>query len=122
MKSIGKHIWAFAVSIASKLYDSTGSSGSPDKSVNVDLSSSSTGYAKTLITDGNTVSWVDATHTHIQASASTSWVVKHNLNRYPSVTLVTNSDVVVVADVEYTSSNTLTITMEDANAGKAYLN
>ena len=122
MKSIGKHIWAFAVSIASKLYDSKGSSGSPDKSVSVDLSSSSTGYAKTLVTDGNTVSWVDATYTHTQSGASTEWVVKHNLNRFPSATVVTSVGVVVIGNITYDSANQLTISIADANSGKAYLN
>ena len=123
MKSIGKHIWAFAVSIASKLYDSTGSSGSPDSSVNVDLSSSTTGYAKTLTTDGNNIYWTDATFVHTQSSASTSWVVTHNLNRYPSVTLLLSaSEDIVIGDVTYDSSNQLTVTLSGANTGKAYLN
>ena len=123
MKSIGKHIWAFAVSIASKLYDSTGSSGSPDSSVNVDLSSSTTGYAKTLTTDGNNIYWTDATFVHTQSSASTSWVVTHNLNRHPSVTLLLSaSEDIVIGDVTYDSSNQLTVTLSGANTGKAYLN
>tara|TARA_Y100001951_G_C11069179_1_gene145110 strand:+ start:20 stop:388 length:369 start_codon:yes stop_codon:yes gene_type:complete len=122
MKWIGQHVFDFAIRIRDKLYDHLGSSGSPASSVDIDLSASSTGYAKTLTTDGNKLAWTNATFVHNQGSATTSWSVIHNLNRYPSVTLVTNSDVVVVADVEYTSSNTLTITMEDANAGKAYLN
>jgi len=123
MKSMGKHIWAFAVSIASKLYDSTGSSGSPDSSVNVDLSSSSTGYAKTLTTDGNNIYWTDATFVHTQSSASTSWVVTHNLNRHPSVTLLLSaSEDIVIGDVTYDSSNQLTVTLSGANTGKAYLN
>ena len=122
MKSIGKHIWAFAVSIASKLYDSKGSSGLPDKSVSVDLSSSSTGYAKTLVTDGNTISWADATYTHEQAGASSEWVVKHNLNKFPSVTIVTSVGAVVVGNITYDSANQLTISLVDADSGKAYLN
>ena len=123
MKSIGKHIWAFAVSIASKLYDSTGSSGSPDSSVNVDLSSSTTGYAKTLTTDGNNIYWTDETFVHTQSGASTSWVVTHNLNRYPSVTLLLSaSEDIVIGDVTYDSSNQLTVTLSGANTGKAYLN
>jgi len=122
MKSIGKHIWAFAVSIASKLYDSTGSSGSPDKSVNVDLSSSTTGFAKALTTDGDSVYWTDATFVYTQAGAEAEWSITHNLNRYPSVTLVLSSEDVVIGDVTYDSSNQLTVTLSGANSGKAYLN
>ena len=122
MKSIGKHIWAFAVSIASKLYDSKGSSGSPASSVTVDYSESSTGYAKTLTTDGNVLSWVDSTYTHEQAGASSEWVVKHNLNKFPSVTIVTSVGAVVIGNITYDSANQLTISIADANSGKAYLN
>ena len=127
MKSIGKHIWAFAVSIASKLYDSTGSSGSPKDSVNVDLSSSTTGYAKTLTTDGNKVYWTDSTFTHNQTSTSATWTITHNLNKYPSVMVIDSADTVVQGTIVYNSSNQLTITFfEESDAlafqGKAYLN
>ena len=122
MKWIGQHIFDFAIRIRDKLYDTSGSSGSPASSTDVDLSGSTTGYAKTLTTDGDNVYWTNATFVHNQGGAATTWAVTHNLNRYPSVTLVTNSDVVVIANVTYTSSNTLTITLASANAGKAYLN
>ena len=105
MESIGKHIWAFAVSIASKLYDSTGSSGSPSDSVNIDLSSSSTGYAKTLTTDGNVLSWTNRTYTHTQSSASDTWTITHNSNRYPSITVVDSAETVVIGTVVYNSAN-----------------
>jgi hypothetical protein len=127
MKSIGKHIWAFALSIASKLYDSTGASGSPDSSVNVDLSSSSTGYAKTLTTDGRQVYWTNATYIHNQSSTSATWTVTHNLNRFPSITVINSADTVVQGTIVYNTANKLTITFfseGDALAfqGKAYLN
>ena len=122
MKWIGQHIFDFAVRIRNKLYDASGSSGSPASSVKVDLSGSTTGYAKTLTTDGSTVSWVDATFTHLQSSASTSWVITHNLNRFPSVTVVTSVGVVVIGNITYNSANQLTISIADANSGKAYLN
>jgi len=122
MNSIGKHIWAFAVSIASKLYDSKGSSGSPDISVDMDLSASSTGYAKKLTTNGKILQWTNETYTHEQASASTSWVINHNLNKFPSVTVVTSVGVVVIGNITYNSANQLTISISDADSGKAYLN
>tara|TARA_R110002020_G_scaffold475254_1_gene709260 strand:- start:1965 stop:2348 length:384 start_codon:yes stop_codon:yes gene_type:complete len=127
MKSIGKHIWAFAVSITSKLYDSTGSSGSPDSSVNVDLSSSSTGYGKILTTDGRQIYWTNATYIHNQSSTSATWAVTHNLNRFPAVTVINSADTVVQGTIVYNTANKLTITFfseGDALAfqGKAYLN
>ena len=122
MKWIGQHIFDFAIRIRDKLYDASGSSGSPASSTTVDLSSSATGYAKTLTTDGSNVYWTDATFIHNQGGAATTWTVTHNLNRYPSVTLVTSADCVAIANVEYESANELTITLSSANSGKAYLN
>ena len=61
MKWIGQYIFDLAVRIRNKLYDASGSSGSPASSTIVDYSGSDTGYAKTLTTDGDTISWVNAT-------------------------------------------------------------
>ena len=128
MKWIGQHIFDFAVRVRNKLYDASGSSGSPASSVKVDLSGSTTGYAKTLTTDGSTVSWVDATWIHDQGAASATWTINHNLNRYPSVTVIDSSNNIVIGTVVYNTPNRVTITFftEDdegsAFDGKAYLN
>jgi len=122
MKWIGQHIFDFAIRIRDKLYDTSGSSGSPASSVNVDLSGSTTGFAKTLTTDGDNVYWTNATYIHTEGSASTEWLVTHNLNRYPSVTVIISVGEVVIGNVEYNSSNQLTIYLAGANSGKAYLN
>ena len=66
----------------------------------------------------------DDTFTHNQAVAANPWVITHNLNKHPSVT-VTDSNVtprVVYAVVDYDSVNQVTITFSGAQAGKAYLN
>ena len=64
----------------------------------------------------------DITFTHNQGQASTTWVVIHNLGRFPSVTIVTDSNVVVIGDITYNSKNKLTIALASADSGKAYLN
>ena len=127
MKWIGQYIFDLAIRIRNKLYDSNDSSGSPASSVNVDLSGSTTGYAKTLTTDGDKVYWTDATFTHNQTSTSATWTITHNLNKYPSVTVIDSADTVVQGTIVYNSSNRLTITFfEESDAlafqGKAYLN
>jgi len=50
------------------------------------------------------------------------WTITHNLGQYPSVTVVDLNNHVVVGDIVYTNSNTLTITFDTAFAGYAYLN
>ena len=54
--------------------------------------------------------------------ASASWVITHNLGRYPSVTVVDDNNKVVVGDVKYNSTNIITITFQSAFTGCAFLN
>lgn len=50
------------------------------------------------------------------------WDVPHNLNRYPSVTLVDTQGVEVHSDVAYIDSNIVRVTFAIPTLGKAYLN
>tara|TARA_R110001599_G_scaffold172205_1_gene363570 strand:+ start:149 stop:403 length:255 start_codon:yes stop_codon:yes gene_type:complete len=69
----------------------------------------------------------DITYTHNQSSTSDTWVVTHNLHRFPSVTVVDSADTIVQGTVVYNSNKQLTITFFQAGSalafqGKAYLN
>ena len=69
----------------------------------------------------------DITYTHNQTSTSNTWVITHNLHRFPSVTVVDSGGTIVVGTVVYNSNRKLTITFfSGGNAlafqGKAYLN
>ena len=69
----------------------------------------------------------DITYTHNQTSTSNTWVVTHNLNRFPSVTVVDSAGSIVVGTVLYNSNKQLTITFCSSGSalafqGKAYLN
>ena len=69
----------------------------------------------------------DITFTHNQSSVSNTWTITHNLNRFPSVTVVDSADTIVHGTVVYNSANQLTITFFQggsalAFSGKAYLN
>ena len=69
----------------------------------------------------------DITFTHNQNSTSNTWVITHNLNRFPSVTVVDSANTIVIGTVVYNSNKQLTITFfsgGDALAfqGKAFLN
>ena len=69
----------------------------------------------------------DITYTHNQSSVSNTWAITHNLNRFPSVTVVDTGNTVVIGTIVYNSVNQLTITFfAGGNAlafqGKAYLN
>ena len=55
-------------------------------------------------------------------TASDTWVINHNLNKYPCVSVVDSSGTEVVGQITYNNINKLTITFKGAFKGKAYLN
>ena len=69
--------------------------------------------------DTNTI--ID-TFKFIQGVPSTTWVVAHNLNKFPSITVVDSAGTVVTGQYAYTDNNNVTLTFSAAFAGKAYLN
>lgn len=61
-------------------------------------------------------------YVHTQGSASSTWTVTHNLDKYPSVVIVDNDDDVVVGEINYQDKNTVILYFAAAFAGKAFLN
>lgn len=74
-------------------------------------------------TDGDTVSvsYTD-TYTFTQPTPSATWVVTHNMNKYPSVSIVDSAGNIVEGDTVYDSLNTCTLTFQGSFSGKAYFN
>lgn len=64
----------------------------------------------------------DKTFVFEQGIASDTWEITHNLNKYPSVTVVDSAGNEVIAEVVYTDTNNCVVTMTAAFKGKAYLN
>lgn len=62
------------------------------------------------------------TYIHEQGVASDTWTITHNLDKYPSVSVVDTADTIVVGDVQYISRNSLTVKFIAPFKGKAYLN
>lgn len=63
-----------------------------------------------------------SSYIHNQVASSATWNIAHNLNKYPSVTIVDAGNIVVVGDVQYTDLNNLVVTFSGGVTGKAYLN
>lgn len=57
-----------------------------------------------------------------QNTAAASWVIVHNLGKYPSVTVCDSSGHAVIGDVQYDSLNQLTLNFSAPFAGSANLN
>jgi hypothetical protein len=62
------------------------------------------------------------TYTHTQMVSSSEWNIIHNLNSYPTVTVVDSSGNVYVGDITYVSTNQIKINFSSAFSGMAYLN
>lgn len=56
------------------------------------------------------------------AEASDVWEIRHNLNKYPTVTIVDSAGTEQTGCVEYVNENVCRVKMNSAFKGKAYLN
>lgn len=56
-----------------------------------------------------------------QMIVSASWVIDHNLNRYPQITLIDDEGYEIEADVFYNNLNQVTIVFAEPTSGKAVL-
>ena len=72
--------------------------------------------------NNQTVTITSQTYIFEQGIASDIWVINHNLNKYPSVTVVDTAETVFTAQVEYNDKNTCTVYINGSTKGKAYLN
>ena len=65
---------------------------------------------------------VDKFYQHIQIQASDVWSITHNLQKYPSVSIVDSANSKVQGEVDYIDINTLTVSFTAEFGGTAYLN
>ena len=65
--------------------------------------------------------WSD-TFVFEQGVAASVWTIEHNLDKYPSVSVVDSAGNEIIAEVTYIDLNNLTITMQSAFKGRAFLN
>ena len=61
-------------------------------------------------------------YVHTQSVASDTWEITHDLDKYPSVTVVDSGGNVVVGDVRYIDTSNIVVTFRGAFSGVAYLN
>lgn len=57
-----------------------------------------------------------------QAIPSDTWVINHNLNTRPTISVVDSAGDIVIGSETYNNNNTVTITFSSAFSGSAYLN
>lgn len=64
----------------------------------------------------------DKHYTYTQRIPSDEWSIIHNLNKYPSVTVVDSANNIVIGDVEYINLNEVKVAFSGKFSGKAFLN
>jgi hypothetical protein len=99
------------IEVTGTFKDSTGSVGTAGQI----LSSTVTGTK--WIADAG-----DKTFVFNQAIPSATWTINHTLDKFPSITVVSTANQVVIGDAAYTSTTQVVITFTAGFAGKAYLN
>ena len=62
------------------------------------------------------------TFEYTQGVPATTWNIQHNLNNFPSITVIDNAGTVVSGQYTYIDNNNVTLTFSAGFAGKAYLN
>ena len=62
------------------------------------------------------------TYIHTQAVSSSSWVINHNMGKFPSVSVVDSAGNEVVGDVVYGDINTVIVNFSAPFQGRAFIN
>lgn len=65
---------------------------------------------------------IDQTYIYNQNTASNVWTITHNLDKYPSVSVVDSAGSVVIGDILYVDTNNIILTFRGGFSGTAYLN
>jgi hypothetical protein len=64
----------------------------------------------------------DKSYVFVQGVPATTWTIQHNLQKFPSITVIDSGNTVVIGQYTYINNNNVTLTFSAAFAGKAYLN
>lgn len=68
------------------------------------------------------VNATDKNFVFTQNVPSALWVVTHNLNKYPAVSIVDSANTSVYSEIDYNSLNQVTLTFKSPFSGKAFFN
>lgn len=86
-----------------------------------DLQDVTADHEERIETLENTVS-SDKNYVYEQEVASDTWVITHNLGKYPSVEIVDSAGTRIFPEVQWVNNNVCIARMSAAVTGKAYLN
>lgn len=64
----------------------------------------------------------DKNFVHVQGLPSDTWTINHNLNKFPSVTIVDSANTEVIGEVEHVDLNNVILKFSGAFSGRAFFN
>lgn len=70
---------------------------------------------------GSPLEIVPRRYVHIQNASATTWNISHDLDGFPSVTIVDSGGSVVIGSITYNSSSSITVSFSAPFSGVAYL-
>jgi hypothetical protein len=71
---------------------------------------------------GDAAAGADKNFVYTQLSPSASWLVTHNLNKFPAVEVVDSGGSTIIPNIHYNDANSVTLSFAAATSGKAYCN
>ena len=74
------------------------------------------------IGDSDALAGLITTYVHEQSVPSATWEIEHNLEKFPSVSIVDNYNRRFEGEVTYTDENNIVVVLTAAITGNAYLN
>lgn len=75
-----------------------------------------------LVSDNKVTFTAKLGYVHTQTVASAIWTINHDLQKYPSVTVVDSANDEVIAEVNYPSTSQVIVRFSAAFSGRAFLN
>lgn len=76
----------------------------------------------TIIGGGGQGGGQDANYVFNQRVPAEIWNIAHNMNKFPSVSVVDSGGNVVIGNIDYVDRNNIQVTFNGAFSGSAYLN
>lgn len=96
----------------------------PDGGFYLDDSQFDVDYNKNVVTiiGGSGGQGQDANYVFNQRVPSETWNIAHNMNKFPSVSIVDSGGNVVIGNIDYVDRNNVQLTFSGAFSGSAYFN
>tara|TARA_B100000614_G_scaffold262903_1_gene299873 strand:- start:42383 stop:43336 length:954 start_codon:yes stop_codon:yes gene_type:complete len=103
-------------------YDLSSSLGDSNFSNGIYVATSSHTSSAAFSSDQANWKALNSSFQYDQGVGASTWTIDHNLNRYPTITVLSSSGFQIEPEVEYVNLNRVTLRFSPAASGTAYMN